>query len=98
MRPKHIPLRSCVVCGTKAAKRTLVRVVATTEGACVVDETGKRNGRGAYLCQRRTCWEQAAKGGRLSGALRMELRTEDRERLAVYAAALVPDGPREGVS
>jgi uncharacterized protein len=58
-RPKHIPQRSCVVCRQKRDKRQLTRLVRTADEGVVVDPTGKRNGRGAYLCDQATCWDKA---------------------------------------
>lgn len=84
MGARHVPQRTCVICGTKTAKRELVRVVLTPDGECLIDETGKRSGRGAYVCGKQECRQQAMKGGRLARALRVEptaLRTEDKERL-----------------
>ena len=77
------------MCGTKTAKRELVRVVLTPQGECVVDETGKRPGRGAYLCHRPDCWERAASTERLARALRGEVSVSDRKQLAAAGAALI---------
>jgi predicted RNA-binding protein YlxR (DUF448 family) len=77
---KHVPVRMCVVCRDKAGKRTLTRVVRTEQGL-QVDPGGKLNGRGAYLCDRESCWETAVKTDLLAKALRMPLTDEDRERL-----------------
>jgi uncharacterized protein len=77
---KHVPVRMCVVCRDKAGKRALTRVVRTEQGL-QVDSSGKMNGRGAYLCDRETCWETAVKTDLLAKALRMPLTEEDRERL-----------------
>jgi predicted RNA-binding protein YlxR (DUF448 family) len=77
---KHIPVRTCVVCREKAGKRTLVRIVRTEDGI-QVDKTGKMNGRGAYLCDRTSCWEKAVQSNVLAQALRIQLTHEDRERL-----------------
>jgi predicted RNA-binding protein YlxR (DUF448 family) len=52
LRPKHVPRRTCVACRETDAKRQLIRLVRTPEGTVEVDPTGKRNGRGAYLCAR----------------------------------------------
>ena len=88
MRNRRVPQRTCIVCGTKTSKRDLYRIVRTPEGACVVDETGRRAGRGAYLCGAPACWEGALRRGRLAAALRGEIDREDRERLEARAAAL----------
>lgn len=79
-RQKHVPIRTCVVCGSKSDKRTLTRVVRTAEGV-QVDPRGKLDGRGAYLCPQAACWESAAKGSALAKALRMTLNDDDRNRL-----------------
>lgn len=85
MRNRHIPRRSCVICGVKTSKRELVRIVMTPERECAVDDTGKRSGRGAYLCRKPACWESALKGGRLAAALRGRIEQGDRERLVAFA-------------
>ena len=87
-KTRHIPIRTCVACGAKEGKRALVRVVRTPEGRVEVDPTGKRPGRGAYLCPRRACWEKALKKGRLERALRSPLPPEVRETLVAYAQNL----------
>lgn len=79
-RHKHVPQRTCIVCGEKRDKRSLTRVVRTAEGL-QVDPTGKLEGRGAYLCEQGSCWERAITGSALSRALRMTLTDEDRKRL-----------------
>ncbi|MBX6754123.1 RNase P modulator RnpM [Thermorudis peleae] len=84
-RLKHIPLRTCVVCHTKDAKRTFVRIVRTPEGTLAIDPTGKRNGRGAYLCRRFRCWELAAQTDALDRALRTTVPPEFRAELLRYA-------------
>lgn len=77
---KHIPTRMCVVCREKAGKRTLTRLVSTDKGVWI-DPSGKMNGRGAYLCDARSCWERAVTSEVLNKALRTTLTDEDRERL-----------------
>ncbi|MBC7242187.1 MAG: YlxR family protein [Anaerolineae bacterium] len=84
MAPKHIPMRTCVACRQTQPKRTLVRVVRTPEGQIVVDPTGKRAGRGAYLCRRRSCWELALKRGSLEHALKTTLSEEERAQLRAH--------------
>ena len=97
---RRVPLRTCVVCRTKTAKRDLVRIVLTPGGACIVDETGKQPGRGAYLCHRPECWERAVSGNRLSHSLRAEISGADREHLATVGAMLsaqrAAEEPEEG--
>lgn len=80
LRQKHVPVRTCVVCREKAGKRALIRIVRA-EGGLVVDPTGKMNGRGAYLCERESCWQRAMTTDVLAKALRTTLTDEDRQRL-----------------
>ncbi|MFW5696178.1 MAG: RNase P modulator RnpM [Phototrophicaceae bacterium] len=79
-RPKHVPERTCVVCRQKHDKRSLTRLVYYGN-SLTIDPTGKLDGRGAYLCKDRTCWERAVKTNILDKALRAELSDEDRDRL-----------------
>ena len=73
MRHRHVPLRTCIACRQSKDKRELIRLVRTPEGELVIDETGKRNGRGAYLCRQRTCWEKALQSNQVSRALKIEV-------------------------
>ena len=84
VRPKHIPRRTCVGCGAIAAKRDLVRVVRTPDGEVLPDPTGKRAGRGAYLCTNQECWELAAKRGKLERSLHTKLSPADVESLRSF--------------
>ena len=68
------------------AKRTLTRVVRQPDGV-FVDLSGKMNGRGAYVHDRRSCWERSLKGA-LPNALKVSLTAEDRQRLENYMASL----------
>ncbi|HEY2980475.1 MAG TPA: YlxR family protein [Anaerolineales bacterium] len=85
-RIKHVPQRTCVGCRTVLAKRQMIRLVRTPNGV-MVDPTGKQAGRGAYLHDRRECWEKGLQGG-LAHALKAELGAEDRERLEAYMHTL----------
>lgn len=85
---KHVPLRTCVACRTTGAKRGLVRIVRTPQGSVEVDPTGKAAGRGAYLCQRRECWQEALKREALARALRVRLWDADKEKLKAFAEQL----------
>ncbi len=85
-RPRRVPRRTCVSCGSTTAKRELIRLVRTPSGTVEPDPTGKRPGRGAYLCHNPECWERATKRGRLEHALRTKLSTDAREALLQYGA------------
>jgi len=84
MRQKHIPQRSCVGCGIVQPKRQMVRVVRTVTGQVEVDLTGKKSGRGAYLCKNSDCWEKALRRSSLSRALKTEISPEERDELLRY--------------
>jgi predicted RNA-binding protein YlxR (DUF448 family) len=94
-RPKHVPQRMCVACRSKDAKRGFVRLVRTPEQRVEVDPTGKRNGRGAYLCRTRACWQRALDGRALEQALKVEIAPEDREHLRDYARSHFPPDDAE---
>ncbi|MBL8044941.1 MAG: YlxR family protein [Anaerolineales bacterium] len=83
-RVKHIPQRTCIACRLVQAKRQLVRVVRGPNGAVFVDSTGKANGRGAYLHNQRSCWEQALKTGALDRALKVTITDADRATLRAH--------------
>ena len=85
-RRKHVPQRTCVACREVLAKRSLIRIVRRPEGV-QVDPTGKLTGRGAYLHDRRSCWERGLKGA-LSHALKTELTAQDKELLSAFMASL----------
>lgn len=80
-RQKHIPQRTCVACRRKLDKRQLTRLVNTPEEGLVVDPSGKRNGRGTYLCDDPNCWEKAMKTRLLDQALRAEISQAEKQRL-----------------
>lgn len=81
---KHIPVRRCAACGQRLPKRELIRVVLTSGGRVEVDPTGKKAGRGTYLCPRDDCWKQGLRKSSLDHALRSPLLERDREALLVY--------------
>ena len=81
-RRRHVPQRTCVVCRQKTDKRRLTRIVSTSEGRVVVDSSGKLAGRGAYLCEKVSCWEEALRGSALKRALKSDVSREDLARLA----------------
>ena len=87
MPQRHIPQRTCVACRSERPKREMVRIVRAPDGAVGVDPTGKRSGRGAYLCLQPPCWQAALKRHALDKALKTELTAADREALAAYGAA-----------
>ncbi len=90
-RVKHVPQRTCVGCRQTLAKRSLIRIVRTPTGLRV-DPTGKIPGRGAYLHDRRSCWESGIKSA-LAHALKTELTEQDRQALRDFMATLPMEEP-----
>ena len=93
-RVKHIPQRTCVGCRVVLAKRQMLRIVRTAEGV-QVDPTGKLAGRGAYLHDKRSCWERGLKGA-LAHALKAELSNDDRVRLEAFMNTLPTEAETDG--
>ena len=59
MSVKKIPLRQCIGCGEMKSKKEMIRVIKTAEGEILLDATGRKNGRGAYLCPSMECFKKA---------------------------------------
>lgn len=70
---KKIPERKCVGCQISFPKKDLIRVVRSPEGIISIDFTGKKSGRGAYICKNETCFKKAKKSGILKRALECEI-------------------------
>lgn len=90
---KHIPQRTCIACHAVRGKRELIRIVRTPEQHIVADPTGKRAGRGAYLCRARECWETILSApARLTHALHltMPISPDELAQLREFAATLPP--------
>ncbi len=68
MKPKKIPMRMCLGCNEMKPKKELIRVVKSPEGEISLDFTGKKSGRGAYICRSVECFNNARKGRRLEKA------------------------------
>lgn len=84
-RVKPAPQRTCVGCRTVNAKRTLVRLVRTSDGRVQIDPTGKAAGRGAYVHNRRACWAVAMQTGALDRALKVTMVEADRAALRAHS-------------
>ena len=85
---KPVPQRTCIACHQVMPKRGLVRLVRLPDGAIEIDLTGKKVGRGAYLCNNALCWEAGLKGGKLEHALKTNITAENRQKLTEYANSL----------
>jgi predicted RNA-binding protein YlxR (DUF448 family) len=70
---KKVPLRKCLGCMSSFPKKELVRVVKTPEGEVVLDLSGKKSGRGAYICKSSACLKKAIKSKRIQNNLETEI-------------------------
>jgi hypothetical protein len=82
LKKKKIPLRKCVACNENKPKKELIRIVKNNENFVDVDLTGKKNGRGAYICSNKECLDKAMKSKRLSRALEIEIPEEVYDKLS----------------
>ena len=73
---KQVPIRRCSGCGERFPKSELVRVLRTPEGEIVLDKTGKKSGRGAYICKNPSCLKKARKARRLEASLECSIPEE----------------------
>lgn len=81
MKNKKIPLRQCIGCREMKPKRDLLRILRTPEGELLLDDTGKKYGRGAYLCRDIQCFAKARKSKALERSFQMGIGQEIYERL-----------------
>ena len=81
MSVKKIPLRQCIGCGEMKSKKEMTRVIKTAEGEILLDATGRKNGRGAYLCPSMECFKKAVKGRGLERSFKMAIPREVYETL-----------------
>ena len=78
---KKIPQRLSIGCGEMKNKKEMIRVLKTAEDGIVIDETGRKNGRGAYICPSMDCFRKAVKGKGLERSLKMAIPKEVYETL-----------------
>ena len=78
---KKVPMRRCVGCGEMKSKKEMMRVLKTSENEFVLDATGKKNGRGAYLCKNAECLKKAKKTKSLERSLKVDNPTDVFEQL-----------------
>ena len=81
MSVKKIQLRQCIGCGEMKSKKEMIRVIKTAEGEILLDATGRKNGRGAYLCPSMECFKKAVKGRGLERSFKMAIPREVYETL-----------------
>jgi uncharacterized protein len=85
---KHVPQRTCVSCRKTGAKKEFIRLVCGTDQKVEVDLTGRKPGRGAYLCTDPKCWDTAVKTGKIEHSFRTKLTQDSIETLVNYAKGL----------
>ena len=76
MANKKIPMRKCVGCQEMKEKKSLIRVVKTAEGDIILDDTGKKNGRGAYICRSAECFRLARKARKFEKSFQCRISDE----------------------
>ena len=78
---RKVPMRQCIGCQEMKNKKEMIRVIKTAEEEILLDATGKRNGRGAYLCKSMECFEKAVKSKGLERSLKIKIPKEIYESL-----------------
>lgn len=76
MSIKKIPMRQCIGCGEMKSKKEMVRILKTAEDEIILDVTGKKNGRGAYICNNKECLKKAIKQRGLERSFKMSIQKE----------------------
>ncbi len=80
-RNKKSPMRKCVGCQEMKNKKEMIRIIRTAENEFMLDATGKRNGRGAYICPRKECFDRAVKSRGLERSFKQAIPEEVYESL-----------------
>ena len=96
MKPRKIPMRMCVGCREMKEKWELIRVVRSPDGVVSLDPTGKKSGRGAYVCRDPNCLKRAIKQRQLERQLDAALSPEAAEALQAELEALTGEGKALG--
>ncbi len=81
MHTRKQPMRMCTGCGEMKEKRELIRVVKSSDGEISLDKTGKKNGRGAYICHNAACLKKARKNKRIEPAFEVAIPDEIYDRM-----------------
>lgn len=95
LKPRKIPMRMCVGCREMKPKKDLIRVVRSPEGVVSLDITGKKPGRGAYVCYQAECLKKALKQGQLDRQLEEKLSAETNGELMKMMDALLESAKKE---
>ncbi|MBR4719697.1 MAG: YlxR family protein [Lachnospiraceae bacterium] len=89
---KRVPMRTCIGCNACKPRKELIRIVRQRDGVMSADETGRMNGRGAYLCRNRSCFETAVKKKGFCRTFKTVITEEETERLREEVDAIVCEG------
>ena len=81
MGTRKIPMRQCVGCREMKSKKEMIRVIKTPEDEIMIDATGRKNGRGAYICPSRDCLAKAIKSKGLERSFKMSIPTDVYDQL-----------------
>ena len=73
---KKIPMRQCIGCQEMKSKKEMIRVIKTPEDEICIDATGRKNGRGSYICPKSECLQKAIKNRGLERSLKMQIPKE----------------------
>ena len=90
MQTRKIPLRRCLGCGESFPKKELIRVIRDPDGAVSLDFTGKKSGRGAYVCHSAACFKKARKQNRFATALECEIPADVLDALEEEISREIP--------
>lgn len=82
MANKKIPMRQCIGCGEMKPKKELIRILKTADEEIILDTTGRKNGRGAYICPKDECLQKARKSKGLERSFKMPISKDVYEMLA----------------
>ena len=88
MSMKKVPLRQCIGCGEMKSKKEMIRVIKTADEEILLDATGRKNGRGAYLCPSMECMNKAVKSKGLERSFKMAIPKEVYDALEKEMEAL----------
>lgn len=88
MSMKKVPLRQCIGCGEMKSKKEMIRVIKTADEEILLDATGRKNGRGAYLCPSMECMKKAVKSKGLERSFKMVIPKEVYDALEKEMEAL----------
>ena len=83
-KEKKVPQRKCINCGNLYDKNDLLRIVNNKEKGIIIDESGKLNGRGAYICKNNKCLEEVKKNNKLNRVFKQKVDEKIYEELEAY--------------